>query len=143
MFFGEARHNIDNKGRLILPAKFREDLGSGFVMTKGLDNCIFVFPEEEWKAMEAKLKELPMTNREARAFVRYFFSGAAEGEIDKQGRIRVPQNLVEYAHLEKPTVIIGVGTRLEIWSQEIWDNYNEDDSLGYDQIAERMFELGI
>lgn len=143
MFFGEARHNVDDKGRLILPAKFRTDLGLNFVMTKGLDNCIFVFPHQEWKEMEEKLKSLPMTNRDARAFVRYFFSGAAEGDLDKQGRIRIPQNLVKYANLNKETVIIGVGTRLEIWSQETWDAYNNDDSLSYDQIAEKMSELGI
>lgn len=143
MFFGEARHNVDDKGRLILPAKFREDLGLNFVMTKGLDNCIFLFPQEEWSVMEEKLKSLPMTSRDARAFVRYFFSGAAEGELDKQGRIRIPQNLVEYAKLDKQTVIIGVGTRLEIWDQSLWDDYNNDDSLSYDQIAERMSELGI
>lgn len=143
MFFGEARHNVDDKGRLILPAKFRDDLGFRFVMTKGLDNCIFLFPQEEWRIMEEKLKSLPMTNRDARAFVRYFFSGAAEGEVDKQGRIRIPQNLLEYAGLEKQSVIIGVGTRMEIWDQEAWDQYNNDDSLSYDQIAEKMSELGI
>ncbi|MDO5036869.1 MAG: division/cell wall cluster transcriptional repressor MraZ [Tissierellia bacterium] len=143
MFFGESRHNMDDKGRLILPAKFREDLGAGFVMTKGLDNCIFIFPSEEWKVMENKLKSLPMTNKEARAFVRYFFAGASYGSFDKQGRIKIPQNLIDYADLEKESIIIGVGTRLEIWAEGKWEDYTHDDSLSYNQIAETMSELGI
>lgn len=143
MFFGEAQHSVDNKGRLIFPAKFRQALGDHFVITKGLDHCIFVFPMDEWKVMEEKLKALPMTNRDARAFVRYFFSGASEEKFDKQGRIRVPQNLIDHANLEKQAIIIGVGTRLEIWSEAEWEAYNDDDSLSYDQIAERMSDLGI
>ncbi len=143
VFFGEANHAIDNKGRLIFPAQFRQRMGSDFIMTKGLDKCIFVFPLHEWQVMEEKLKMLPMTDRDARAFVRYFFSGAAEGTFDKQGRVRIPQNLVDYASLEDRAYIIGVGTRLEIWSEDTWDQYNSDDQLSYDEIAQRLSDLGI
>lgn len=143
MFFGESRHNMDDKGRLILPARFREDLEPSFVMTKGLDNCIFVFPPDEWTRMEEKLKTLPMTSKDARAFVRYFFSGASEETFDKQGRIKIPANLLDHAGLSKATVIIGVGTRLEIWDEETWDSYSDDDALSYDAIAEKMTDLGI
>lgn len=143
MFFGEYHHSLDGKGRMTIPGKFRELLGEGFVMTKGLDDCLFLYPEEEWKRLEEKLKELPMTNREARAFVRFFFSGAAVGGIDKQGRVLIPQHLRNYAHLEKDVVVTGVATRVEIWDQEKWDAYTSDDSLSYDAIAEHMSELGI
>lgn len=143
MFIGEYQHSIDDKGRVIMPSKFREGLGLNFIMTKGLDNCLFVYPEEEWMILESKLKSLPLTNRDARAFVRFFFSGATECTLDKQGRILVPLNLREHAKLLKDAVIIGVATRIEIWSKEEWDIYNEDDSLSYDNIAERMAELGI
>lgn len=143
MFIGEYQHSLDNKGRLIVPAKFREDLGENFVMTKGLDNCLFVYPMKEWLNLEEKLKSLPLTNRDARAFVRFFFSGATECELDKQGRILIPANLREHSKLDKEAVIIGVSTRVEIWSKEEWNLYNEDDSLGYDSIAEKMAQLGI
>ncbi len=143
MFIGEYQHTIDDKGRLIIPSKFREDLGDEFIMTKGLDNCLFVYPKEEWMILEAKLRALPLTNRDARAFVRFFFSGASECTLDKQGRVLIPSNLREHARLSKDGVIIGVSTRIEIWSKEEWDKYNEDDSLSYDNIAEKMAELGI
>ena len=143
MFIGEYQHNIDNKGRLIIPSKLREGLGENFIMTKGLDNCLFVYPKSEWHILEEKLKSLPLTSRDARAFVRFFFSGATECELDKQGRILIPANLRNHSKLEKEAVIIGVGTRVEIWSKEEWDIYNEDDSLSYENIAEKMAELGI
>jgi MraZ protein len=143
MFIGEHQHSIDNKGRLIIPSKFREDLGDEFIMTKGLDNCLFVYPKEEWKIVEEKLKSLPLTNRDARAFIRFFFSGATECVLDKQGRVLIPANLREHSRLEKDAVIIGVSTRIEIWSKEEWDSYNSDDNLSYDSIAEKMAELGI
>ncbi len=143
MFFGEIRHNVDSKGRLVMPAKFREEILDGFVMTKGLDQCIFLFPLNEWQRMEEKLKSLPLTHKDARAFVRYFFSGACDGELDKQGRIRIPQNLMDYAELSGKSVVIGVGTRIEIWSEALWDDYNDDDSLSYDQIAQQLADLGI
>ncbi len=143
MFIGEYQHTLDNKGRIIIPSKLREDLGEDFIITKGLDNCLFVYPNNEWKILEEKLKVLPMTNRDARAFVRFFFSGAAECTLDKQGRVLLPANLREHSKLNKDAVIIGVSTRVEIWSKEEWDSYNEDDSLSYDNIAEKMAQLGI
>jgi len=143
MFIGEYQHSLDDKGRLTIPSKFRIELGEVFVMTKGLDNCLFIYPKSEWSVLEEKLKKLPLTNRDARAFVRFFFSGACECELDKQGRVLIPPNLREHSKLKKEAVIIGVSTRLEIWSKEEWDKYNNDDSLNYDAIAEKMAELGI
>lgn len=143
MFIGEFIHTIDNKGRINIPSKFREKLGERFFITKGLDNCLFVFPESEWNMFEEKLKGLPLTNRNARAFVRLFFSGATECSLDKQGRVTIPQNLREYCGLEKEVAIIGVSTRIEIWSKNSWDNYNDTANISYDDIAEKMAELGI
>lgn len=143
MFIGEYQHTIDKKGRIIMPSKFREDLGSDFIMTKGLDNCLFVYSNSEWEVLEGKLRSLPLTNKDARAFVRFFFAGATECTLDKQGRILIPNNLREHAKLTKDAVIIGVAARIEIWSKEEWISYNNDDSLSYDSIAEKMAELGI
>lgn len=143
MFIGEHQHSLDEKGRLIIPSKFRDDLGYEFVMTKGLDNCLFVYPKKEWQILEEKLKNLPLTNKDARAFIRFFFAGASECILDKQGRVLIPSNLREHSRLEKDAVVIGVSTRLEVWSKTEWDNYNNDDNLSYDSIAEKMAELGI
>jgi len=143
MFIGEFQHSIDSKGRLIIPSKFREGLGDSFVLTKGLDDCLFVYPLNEWKNFEEKLKSLPVSSKDARAFVRFFFSGATECELDKQGRILLPANLREHSKIEKDAVIIGVSTRVEIWSKEKWGKYNSDTNMGYDAIAEKMAELGI
>lgn len=143
MFMGEYQHTLDDKGRLIMPAKFREGLGESFVATRGLDNCLFVYPNEEWHILEEKLKTLPMTSKDARAFVRFFFSGATECEMDKTGRISVPQNLREYANLDKDVVVIGVSNRIEIWSKENWDNYMSSTADSYEEIAETMEKLGI
>ncbi len=142
MFIGEYQHAIDAKNRMIVPSKLREGLGSKFVITKGLDGCLYAYPMEEWKALETKLKSLPLTNKDARAFVRFFFSGACEIEVDKQGRGLIPQNLKEYAGIEKEIVSIGVLTRVEIWSKEKWIEYNESD-MDFDSIAEKMSDLGI
>lgn len=143
MFIGEYQHNIDAKGRMIIPSKFREELGISFVVTKGLDNCLFVYSKSEWSNLEAKLKNLPFTNKDARTFVRFFFSGATECEIDKQGRILIPANLRAYASLEKDVVVIGVSTRVEIWSKDKWEEYNSNDNISPDKIAEKMEFLGI
>ncbi|ABW18914.1 division/cell wall cluster transcriptional repressor MraZ [Alkaliphilus oremlandii] len=143
MFIGEYNHAVDTKGRVSIPAKFREELGEHFILTKGLDNCLFIYSSDEWGILENKLKQLPMTNKDARAFVRFFFSGASECELDSQGRIRIPANLREHALLEKEAIIIGVGTRVEIWSNVEWEKYNSDDNLSYDEIANKMAELGI
>lgn len=142
MFIGEYQHALDIKNRMIVPSKLRDELGNKFVITKGLDGCLYAYPQEEWKILEEKLKKLPLTNKDARAFVRFFFSGACEIEVDKQGRGVIPQNLKEYAGIEKEIVSIGVLTRLEIWSKEKWQNYN-DSNNDYESIAEKMNELGI
>ena len=142
MFIGEYRHAIDNKNRMIVPSKFREELGDNFVLTKGLDGCIYAYSLDEWKKLEEKLKTLPLTSKDARAFVRFFFSGANETTIDKQGRSLIPINLIEYANIEKEIVSIGVSTRIEIWSKEKWDDYN-DANIDFEAIAEKMSELGI
>ncbi len=143
MFIGEYQHSLDSKGRLIVPAKFRDDLGDIFIITKGLDNCLFVYPKSEWIILEEKLKLLPLTRKDARAFVRFFFSGATECELDKQGRILIPINLREHCKIDKDAVIIGVSNRVEIWSKEEWESYNDDEDLSYESIAEKMAELGI
>ena len=143
MLIGEYEHSLDVKGRLILPAKIREDMGDKFIVTKGLDGCLFGFSQTEWVSFEEKLKTLPLTNKNARDFVRFFLSGATECEIDKQGRFLIASNLREYASLEKDAVIIGVGTRIEIWNKEKWKSYNSDENISADEIAENMTMLGI
>ncbi len=143
MLIGEYEHSLDVKGRLIMPAKLRADIGEKFIITKGLDGCLFVFSQDEWSNFEAKLKELPLTNKNARDFVRFFLSGATEGELDKQGRFLIVNNLRSYANITKEVIIIGVGTRLEIWNKEKWEEYNTSKNLSADEIAENMTMLGI
>lgn len=143
MLIGEYEHSLDVKGRLIMPAKLRADIGEKFIISKGLDGCLFVFSQEEWSNFEAKLKELPLTNKNARDFVRFFLSGATECELDKQGRFLIVNNLRTYAEIEKEVIIIGVGTRLEIWNKQKWDKYNSSENLSADEIAENMTMLGI
>lgn len=120
MLIGEYKHVVDSKGRIILPSKFREELGERFILTKGLDNCLFGYSLKEWAVLEEKLKKLPLTSKEARTFLRFFFAGASECEVDKQGRVLIPQNLREYAGIQKEVFIIGVMTRIEIWSEDNW-----------------------
>lgn len=141
MFMGEYNHTIDIKGRLIIPSKFREILGDEFVVTKGLDGCLFVYPNEEWQAFEEKLKTLPLTNKDARKFTRFFLAGAASVEVDKQGRILLPYVLREFADLEKEVVLIGVANRIEIWNRERFVEASEYDDM--DAIAEHMADLGL
>ena len=141
MLIGEYEHSLDAKGRMILPAKIREDMGEKFIVTKGLDGCLFGFSQTEWANFEEKLKTLPLTNKNARDFVRFFLSGATECEIDKQGRFLIPSNLREAASLEKEAAIIGVGTRLEIWNKSIWQS--KDEEISAEEIAENMTMLGI
>lgn len=143
MFFGEYEHTIDPKGRLNLPSKFREKLSETFYVTKGLDHCLFIYDEEEWHNFEAKLKALPVTDKNARNFVRLFFAGAQETVSDKQGRFVIPQNLRDYAQLEKDVIVIGVSTRIEVWSKEAWLQYSQNDDVSYDDLAEHMSNLGI
>lgn len=142
MFMGEYQHSLDNKNRISVPAKFREKLGREFIMAKGLEGCIYVFTTEQWEVLANKLKELPFTDKDANAFVRFIFSGACEIEMDKQGRALIPQNLIEYAHINKEIVSIGVCTRIEIWSKDNWNSYNND-NIDYDKIAEKMAYIGI
>ena len=141
MFMGEYNHTIDAKGRLIVPSKFRETLGDTFVVTRGLDGCLFVYDNEEWGIFEEKLKSLPITNKEARQFVRFFLAGAAEVEVDKQGRILVPNVLREFAELNKDVVLIGVASRIEIWSKERFEGMATYEDMA--EIAEHMAELGL
>ncbi len=143
MFMGEFQHNIDTKGRIIVPAKFREGLGERFVVTRGLDQCLFVYPMDAWEILEEKLKKLPLTKKDARAFTRFFFSGAVECEVDKQGRINIPQPLRNYAQLEKESVIIGVSDRIEIWSQAIWQDYFTQSEESFAEIAENLMDFDI
>lgn len=141
MFMGEYQHTIDPKGRLFIPVKFREGLGEAFVVTKGLDDCLFAYSLDEWKRLETKLKALPFTKADARAFTRIFFSGAMECELDKQGRILLPANLRKYAQLDKDAVVIGVSSRVEIWSKERWDGYNEQAGAEYENLAEKLVDF--
>ncbi|MDI3546364.1 MAG: transcriptional regulator MraZ [Halanaerobiales bacterium] len=143
MFMGEYQHNMDSKGRVIIPAKFREDLGDKFVATRGLDNCLFVYPMHEWSILEKKLTSLPITSKNARTFVRFFFSGATECELDKQGRVSIPANLREYGQLQKEIVIIGLANRIELWAKERWDNFLDSAEDSYEEIAAAMEKLGI
>ena len=126
-----------------MPAKLREDMGEKFIITKGLDGCLFGFSQTEWENFETKLKTLPLTNKNARDFVRFFLSGAMECEIDKQGRFLISSNLRTAANLEKEVVIIGIGTRIEIWNKEKWTTYNSEENISADEIAENMTMLGI
>ncbi|TWG60170.1 MraZ protein [Bacillus subtilis J25] len=143
MFMGEYQHTIDAKGRMIVPAKFREGLGEQFVLTRGLDQCLFGYPMDEWKQIEEKLKALPLTKKDARAFTRFFFSGATECELDKQGRVNIASSLLNYAKLEKECVVIGVSNRIELWSKVIWEQYTEEQEDSFAEIAENMIGFDI
>ena len=143
MFKGEFQHNIDPKGRVIMPAKFRTELGESFVITKGLDDCLFVYAQPEWERLAAKLRKLSFTKAAARAFSRIFFAGANDVELDKQGRVLLPPNLRDHAKLDKELIIIGVGNRLEIWDKMMWQEYNDEISSDYTNIAEDIAGFDI
>lgn len=143
MLIGEYDHSLDAKGRLIMPAKLREDMGDKFIITTGLDGCLFGFSMSEWKKFEEKLKTLPITNKNARNFVRFFLSGATECELDKQGRFLISVKLREVASLEKDITIIGAGTRIEIWDKAKWQEHNNEENLSIAEIEKNMEELGI
>ena len=140
MFMGEYHHSVDEKGRLIIPAKFRENLGEKFIITRGIENCIFVYSEEDFKKIVNKLESLPFTKKDARQFTRFFLSGASEAEFDKQGRIHINALLINYANLKKECVVIGSGDRLEIWSLENWDNFFDSAKDNMSDIAENLFD---
>ncbi|MBW7456696.1 division/cell wall cluster transcriptional repressor MraZ [Paenibacillus sepulcri] len=143
MFMGEFQHSIDDKGRIIIPVKFREGLGEQFIITRGLDNCLFVYPMSEWGVLEQKLKSLPLMKSDARAFSRFFFSGATECELDKQGRVNVPNTLCEYAKFNKECVVIGVSNRVEIWSKSIWEGYFQQSEESFNEIAEKLVDFNF
>lgn len=143
MLIGQYQHAIDAKNRIIIPSKFREELGDVFVVTKGLDNCLFVYSNTEWQKVDEKLKNLSMTNKDARAFTRFFYAGACECEIDKQGRIIIPNNLREHAKIEKDIIIVGVSSKVEIWSAEEWERFNSESNLSYEEAAENLIQIVI
>ncbi len=141
MFIGEYHHNIDEKGRLIMPSKFRNDLGESFVITRGIDTCLFVYPLETWNQITSKLNELSFTKKDVRSFQRFFLSGATICEFDKQGRINITSPLTNYASLNKECVIIGVNDRIEIWSRDNFDSFLNDNFDNISDIAENLFEV--
>lgn len=141
MFMGEFHHSLDAKGRLIMPAKFREKLGESFVLTRGMDNCIFGYTLEEWHNLEQKLTQLPLAKKQARAFVRSFYSAAVECTPDKQGRINIPQTLANHADLTKECVLIGVSNRIEVWDKARWETFSEEAEENFDDIAEEMLDF--
>lgn len=143
MFMGEYSHTIDAKGRIIVPAKFRDNLGDNFVITKGLDNCLFVYTSDDWFKFEEKLRALPLTNKDARKFTRFFLAGAAEMEVDKQGRILIPSVLREFASLDRDVVFVGVGSRIEIWDKTRWNESISDYDDDMDEVAQNMDSLGF
>ena len=143
MLIGEYEHNLDEKGRLIMPAKLRDDMGEKFIITTGLDGCLFGFSMSEWQKFEDKLKSLPITNKNARTFTRFFLAGATECELDKQGRFLISAKLRATASLEKEAVIIGTGTRIEIWNKAKWEEQTSFENISIEEIEQNMQELGI
>ena len=143
MFYGEHEHSIDDKGRLIIPSKFREAFKENYVerffVTRGLDTCLFVFTEDEWKKQEAKFRSLPFTSAQARQFNRLYFSGACEVACDKQGRILVPDYLKEFARIKREVIIVGVSNRMEIWAKENWETFYKNTKDSFEKIAEKIF----
>ncbi len=140
MFMGEFHHNIDDKARIVLPSKFREELGESFIVTRGLEGCLFVYSKEEWMNIVKKLKQLPFTKKDARAFLRFFLSGAIECQTDKQGRVALPLPLVNYANLKNKCVVIGVNDRLEIWSEDAFDEFFKENEANISDLAESLFD---
>lgn len=141
MLLGEYHHNIDDKGRLVIPTKYREELGDEFIITRGIERCLYVYSKVEWEKLVSKLNTLPFTKKDARTFMRSFFSGATVCEFDKSGRINITSPLVSYAGLTKECVIIGVNDRLEIWSEEAFNKFMDDNQEQLEDIAEHLFEV--
>lgn len=139
MFMGEFHHNIDEKGRIIVPAKLRNELGEKFIIARGLEKCLYIYSENEWQNIVSKLKTLPFTKKDARTFIRSFFSGATECEFDRQGRINIASPLVSYADLKKSCIIVGANDRIEIWSQSNWEQFLQESSNQIENIAENLF----
>lgn len=143
MFMGEFKHQLDTKGRMIVPSKFREELNEQFIITRGLDNCLFGYTLDEWSKIEEKMKSLPLTKKDARKFMRLFFSGATAVELDKQGRINIPQNLRDYAGLTKECTVIGVSGRIEIWDTAVWDAFYSESEENFEDIAEDLIDFDL
>ena len=143
MFIGEYHHTIDEKGRIIIPSKFREELGNNFIVTRGIENCLFIYSLENWAKITDKLNSLPFTHKDARTFNRFFMSGATDVELDKQGRINLPSPLISFANLVKDCVIIGTGDRLEVWSEESWDQFFQSTKDSMSDIAENLFNESV
>lgn len=143
MFMGEYHHNLDSKGRLIIPAKLRDQIGNKMVFTRGMEGCIFGYTIDVWQEIEAKLAKLPLTKRNARNFTRLFYSGAMESEFDKQGRVNLTTTLKKHAGLTKECVIAGVSNRIEIWSKERWDSFAKEANENYDDIAENLDDIEL
>lgn len=145
MFYGEFEHSIDRKGRLILPAKFREVAKSQFVekfyVTRGLDKCLFMFSEEEWRSQENKFKSMSFTKQQPRVFNRMFFSGAIDVTFDKQGRILLPQYLKDFAEIKKDVMIVGVSSRIEIWAKNLWQDFYANNRQSFEEIAEKLMDV--
>lgn len=140
MLMGEFHHNIDEKGRIIIPSKFRESLGEIIIVTRGLEDCLFLYSEKKWSLIVSKLEKLPFTKKDARNFTRMFLSGATTTEFDKQGRIKINLPLQEYASLKKECVIIGVNDRIEIWSKDKWNTFMEESKNNLSEMADHLFE---
>ena len=143
MFMGEYHHSIDDKGRLIIPAKFRSELGDKFIITRGIENCLFAYPEKRWEEIVHKLESLPFTKKDARNFTRFFLSGATVAEFDKQGRVNITSPLINYASIEKECIIIGTGDRLQIWSEDAWNSFFNSASINMSDIAENLFNESV
>ena len=139
MLMGEYHHTIDNKGRIIIPSKLRKDLSDNIIVTRGIEECLFIYSKDEWEKIVDKLNNLPFTKKDARAFVRFFLSGATDAEFDKQGRINIQKPLIDYAHIEKDCIVVGTGTRLEIWSKNKWDMFMNSAKENMSDIAENLF----
>lgn len=142
MFMGEYHQKIDDKGRLTIPSKLRYELGETFIVTRGLDKCLFIYPKEEWNQVITKYKELPNT-KDARNFMRFFLSGASEVSFDKQGRMNIPSPLIQYSNLLKDCIVIGVNERLEIWSEENWNQFIEENEENLSDIADNLFSTNL
>lgn len=143
MLLGEYKHNLDEKGRLAIPVKFRHDLDQGVVVTRGLDNCLFIYTRSEWEKLATKLVSLPISQANSRAFSRLMLSGAVDASLDKQGRVVIPEYLRKFAGLQKSAVIAGLYNRVEVWDEETWNKYKEQTESSAGEIAEKMGELGI
>jgi len=143
MLIGEYHYNLDNKGRIAIPAKIRPELGSSVIVTRGLDTCLFIYPKKEWENLLQRLTNLPLTQANSRAFSRFMLAGATEVEIDQQGRILIPEYLREFASLTKKVIIAGVNNRLEIWDEARWNEYRSKTERDVNEIAEKLIDFGI